>query len=114
MKKSLLFLLLVFILFPRLFAQSSEHTGIYFAKEYSKDEALYKAKDFVMDQILGISTGLVRFKIDPLASAASGELTSLVYSCDEKNATGLVLGFFGNYFNDSGVVYQGYGFKNLN
>ena len=27
------------------FSQISESTGIYFAKEFSKDQALYKAKD---------------------------------------------------------------------
>lgn len=113
MKTLALISLLFLSLIPDLFAQVSENTGIYFAKEYSKEQSLYKAKDFVMDQVLGTSTELVRFKIDPLAAASSGELTSLVYSCEEKNTTGLVLGFFGDYWNEAGVVYQSYAFKNL-
>ena len=49
----------------------------------------------------------------PLAAASSGELTTLLYHCEELNKEGLILGFYGNYWNDNGVVYQGFGFKNL-
>ena len=55
----------------------------------------------------------VKFDIDPLAAATSGELTSLTYSCDEKNLKGFVLGFYGNYWNEAGVLYKGYAFKNF-
>ena len=95
------------------FSQISESTGIYFAKVFSKDQALYKAKDYVMKNVIGIEKKLIKFDIDPLAAASSGELTSLVYSCDEKNLSGLVLGFYGSRWNDAGVVYQAYAFKNL-
>jgi hypothetical protein len=95
------------------FSQISKSTGIYFAKEFSKDQALYKAKEYVMTEVVGIEKNLVKFDIDPLASASSGELTSLVYGCDEKNLSGLILGFYGNRWNKAGVVYQAYAFKNL-
>jgi len=95
------------------FSQISESTGLYFAKEFSKDQALYKAKDYVMTKVIGVDNALVKFDIDPLAAASSGELTSLVYGCDEKNLSGLVLGFYGNRWNESGVVYQAYAFKNF-
>ena len=95
------------------FSQISENTGLYFAKEFSKDQALYKAKDYVMTQVIGVETKLIKFDIDPLAAASSGELTSLVYGCDEKNLSGLVLGFYGSRWNKAGVVYQAYAFKNL-
>lgn len=36
------------------FSQISGNTGIYFAKEFSKDQALYKAKDYVMKNVIGI------------------------------------------------------------
>ena len=94
-------------------AQVSVSTGLYFAKEFSKDQALYKAKDYVMQNIIGIEKKLIKFDIDPLAATSSGELTSLVYGCDEKNLSGLVLGFYGNRWNSSGVTYQAYAFKNL-
>tara|TARA_Y100000385_G_scaffold131542_1_gene136838 strand:+ start:421 stop:999 length:579 start_codon:yes stop_codon:yes gene_type:complete len=95
------------------FSQVSYSNGLYFAKEFSKDQALYKAKDYVMTQVIGVEKNLIKFDIDPLAAASSGELTSLVYGCDEKSLSGLILGFYGNRWNEAGVVYQAYAFKNL-
>ena len=83
-------------------------------KEYDKSVALYKAKEFVMKEIIGVEEKKqVKFAIDPLAASSSGELTSLTYTCDEKNLKGFVLGFYGNYWNEAGVVYKGYAFKNF-
>ena len=83
-------------------------------KEYDKSVALYKAKEFVMKEIIGVEEKKqVKFDIDPLAASSSGELTSLTYTCDEKNLKGFVLGFYGNYWNEAGVVYKGYAFKNF-
>jgi hypothetical protein len=95
------------------YSQVSGYSGIYFAKEFSKEQALYKAKEFVMSNLIEVSTSPTKFEIDPLAAANSGELTSLMYTCDEQNLSGLVLGFFGNGWNESGVNYQAYAFKNL-
>ena len=95
------------------FSQISGGGRFYFAKEFNKSQALYNAKSFVMNEIIGINENLIKFDIDPLASASSGELTSLVYSCTEKKTNGLVLGFYGNRWNPSGVIYQAYAFKNL-
>ena len=49
----------------------------------------------------------------PLAAASSGDLTTLLYKCESKKKEGLILGFYGNYVNPSGVPYLGYAFKNL-
>ncbi|OAD42377.1 hypothetical protein [Polaribacter atrinae] len=107
-------LLIVSLLISSIsFSQISESTGLYFAKEFSKDQALYKAKDYVMTEVIGVENALIKFDIDPLAAASSGELTSLVYGCEEKNLSGLVLGFYGSRWNKAGVVYQAYAFKNL-
>jgi hypothetical protein len=95
------------------FGQVSVNSGLYFAKEYSKDVALYKAKEYVMNEVIGVQSTLIKFQIDPLAAASSGELTSLIYKCEEKNLNGLVLGFYGNRWNDAGVIYQAYAFKNI-
>ncbi len=84
-----------------------------FSKEYSKEISLYKAKKFVIEEILDSSTSPVKFEIDPLAAASSGELTSLVYQSSSKHKEGLLLGFYGSYWNESGVVFQGFSFKNL-
>jgi len=37
----------------------------------------------------------------------------LVYRCEEQGLGGLVLGFFGSRWNENGVSYQAYAFKNL-
>jgi len=82
-------------------------------KDFSKEVALFRAKSFVVANILGTSTKTVKFEMDPLAAASSGELTSLVYKSSELNKEGLILGFFGPKWSPDGVFYQGYGFKDL-
>jgi predicted Fe-Mo cluster-binding NifX family protein len=106
-------ILISFFVFTSVNAQISVNSGLYAAKEFSKEQSLYKAKDFVITQIIGAETESIKFEIDPLAATSSGELTSLVYSCESKNISGLILGFYGNRWNESGVVYQAYGFKNF-
>jgi hypothetical protein len=94
-------------------AQVPVSSGALLAKEFSKEIALYKAKAFVCQNVIGNTTDIVEFQIDPLAAASSGELTSLVYKCPEKGKEGLVLGFYGDYWNNAGVVYKGFNFKDL-
>ena len=96
-----------------VFAQIPSSSVVFFAKEFSKDIALYKAKAFVMNEVFGVSDKPIKFELDPLAASMSGELTSLAYKCSEKNMEGLVLGFYGDRWNDAGVIYQSYAFKNL-
>lgn len=88
-------------------------SGVFLAKEFSKDIALYRAKAFVFQQVIGSTDDLIEFQIDPLAAASSGELTSLVYKCQQQQKEGLILGFYGDYWNNAGVVYKGYAFKNI-
>lgn len=110
-KISIVFILLISNL---LFSQiKTTDNNVWVAKEYSKDVALYNSKNFLFKNVLGSSTEIVQFEIIPLAAASSGELTTLLYKCEKKEKEGLVLGFYGNYWNDSGVLYQGYAFKNF-
>lgn len=92
---------------------SQTNNNLWYAKEFSKDIALFHAKNYLFRDILGISNEIVKFEVIPLAAANSGELTTLLYKCENKQKEGLILGFFGNYWNESGVVYQGYMYKNL-
>lgn len=87
--------------------------NIFTAKEYSKDIALYNSKKFLFKDVIGSSEEIVQFEVIPLAAASSGELTTLLYKCESKQLDGLVLGFYGNYWNEAGVLYQGFAFKNL-
>lgn len=87
--------------------------NIWTAKEFSKEISLFKSKEFLFKNVLGSTNEVVPFEVIPLAAASSGELTTLLYKCDTKQKEGLILGFYGDYWNEAGVLYQGYSFKNL-
>lgn len=106
-------LAIAFFLFGQNATSQIPSSKIYFAKEFSKEITLYRAKAFLIEEVFGSSNKVVKFSIDPLAATKSGELTCLSYQCDDKNMEGLILGFYGNKWNKEGVIYQAYGFKNL-
>lgn len=107
-------LLLVFVFIAQsILAQIPLHQSFILSQEFSKEISLYKAKSFLIQEVLMTSDDIVHFEIDPLAASTSGELTSLVYSCKEKGQEGLILGFYGDFWNDNGTVYKGFAFKNL-
>lgn len=112
MKKALFLIMLIRTLIS--YSQTAVKFGGLFVKEYNKEQALYLAKEFLMKEVIGVDTGIVKFKIDVLSGSTSGELTALVYICEQKKLQGLVLGFFGNKQTDAGVIYQEYSFKNIN
>lgn len=87
--------------------------NIWTAKEFSKDISLFKSKEFLFKNVLGSTNQVIPFEVIPLAAASSGELTTLLYKCEAKQKEGLILGFYGDYWNEAGVLYQGYSFKNL-
>lgn len=83
------------------------------AKEFNKEIALFNSKKFLFSDVLGTKEIIDKFEVIPLASANSGELTTLLYKSETKKKEGMILGFYGNYWNESGVLYQGYSFKNF-
>jgi len=107
MKKIQLFIILISQL------SFSQFTGFFDAKEFSKEISLFKAKTFLINDVLKITDKSTKFEAIPLAAASSGELTTLLYKCGSQNSEGIILGFYGNYWNKTGVTYQGYAFKNL-
>ena len=110
-KLSLLLLVFTNIL---LFSQvQTNSNNMFYAKEFSKEVALYNSKNFLFKTVLGSTEQIEKFEIIPLAAASSGELTTLLYKSEAKQKEGLILGFYGNYWNNAGVVYQGFAFKNI-
>ena len=101
------FLALTFVLLVTANAQVSN------SKEWSKEIALYKSKKYIADSIIGSSKNPVKFQIDALAATSSGELTSLIYTCEDRNVIGMLFNFYGTYWNNNGVVYQGFDFRNF-
>ena len=96
------------------FSQIGDIINTIVKKEYSKEIVAFQAKEYVINNILQVNEEPIRFVVDPLSGAESGELTTLYYNCEEQNKEGLLLAFYGSFWNDAGVVYTGYGFKNLN
>ena len=96
--------------FPQVKVNSN---NVWTAKEFSKEISLFKSKEFLFKNVLGSTEQIVPFEVIPLAAASSGELTTLLYKCETKNKEGIILGFYGDYWNEAGVLYQGYSFKNL-
>jgi len=125
MKTITLFILLISTI---LFSQEKTNEAVYLqtspviynmpnisykTKEWSARKALFRSKEFLFKQVLGVTKDPIKFNITPLASTKSDELTTLIYKCEELNKNGLILGFYGHYWNENGVSYNGYGFKNL-
>ena len=109
-----LYLLCFLLLGINLFAQvSMPSQGKFYwnEKEFSKDIAMSRAKYFLFNNVLGKSEKVNSFEVIPLAAASSGELTTLLYRSEDNNKEGIILGFYGNYWNDSGVKFQGYAYK---
>ncbi len=114
-KTTNLIVIIVFITNSISYCQNKTYGDVnWVVKEFNKDIALYNSKRFLFRDVLGITSEVERFEVIPLAAANSGELTTLIYKCESKQKEGLVIGFYGNYWNDNGIIYQGYDFKNLN
>lgn len=113
MKRKLSIVLLI-IINNLIYSQVKVNSNnVWTAKEFSKEISLFKSKEFLFKNVLGITEQIVPFEVIPLAAASSGELTTLLYKCEAKQKEGLILGFYGDYWNEAGVLYQGYSFKNL-
>ena len=112
MKKKLIFTI-SFILYNSITAQVSTTSGNWFAKEWNKDISVFRSNEYLIKNILRNSNDILRFENIALASSNSGEITTLLYRSEEPIKEGLLLCFYGNYWNDNGVEYQGYGFKNF-
>jgi hypothetical protein len=84
-----------------------------FAKNWSQDLTLSLAKVYLLQDIISVSNVEERLVVDAIVASNSGHLTSVCYSGDSARTVGLLLGFYGDYWNDEGIIYKGYAFKNL-
>lgn len=87
-------------------------TGVLFAPEYSKEITEYMVKEYISKELIKLpNEKMVPFYIEAVTASSSGELTSVVVSSDDMNLSGIILAFYGNYWNDKGISFKGYGFK---
>ena len=84
-----------------------------FTKQWSKDITLSMTKLYLVQNVVSVSNSEERLIVEGLSAATSGELTAVCYSGDSAKTVGIVLAFYGNYWNDQGVTYKGYAFKNM-
>jgi hypothetical protein len=101
------------ILSQSVIAQIPTNSGFALSKEYSQSISIDKAKDFAIKEIFNSPEDVGLFEFDLLDDFTNGELTTLFFSCKEKNKEGIILGFYGDYWNDAGDIYRGFVFKNI-
>jgi hypothetical protein len=101
------------ILSQTLTAQIPASFGFTLSKASGDDISLVKAKTYFIKEILNSPKEVIQFEFDLIASSTSGDLTSFIYKCPGKNKEGLILAFYGDYWNDAGDIYKGYIFKDL-
>ena len=107
-------LLVVSLLFTTVaVSQVPTSLGFTLSDEFSESNSVVKAQGFLLKEILKSNGDVVEFKLDRIASSMTGDLTSLIYKCEMKETNGLILAFYGDYWNDAGDIYKGFVFKNF-
>jgi len=106
-------IIVALILTNATIAQIPTSMGFALSDEFSESISIVKAQGFLLKEILKSQENVVQFELDRIASSMSGDMTTLFYRCDEKKAEGLILAFYGDYWNDAGDIYKGFVFKNL-
>lgn len=101
------------ILSQPLIAQIPTSFGFTLSKVSGDEISLVKTKTYFIKEILNSPKEVIQFEFDRIASSNSGDLTSFIYKCHGKNKEGLILAFYGDYWNDAGDIYKGYIFKDL-
>jgi hypothetical protein len=106
-------IILALIISQSVSAQVPTNYGFTLSKEYSQSISIDKAKDFAIKEIFNSPENVGQFEFDLLDDFTNGELTTLFYRFKEKNKEGIILGFYGDYWNDAGDIYRGFVFKIL-
>jgi len=83
------------------------------SQEYSKDITEYVSKEYLITKILKIPEGmLIGVEIDAITASNSGELSTIVYNCEQLEKRGILLIFWTgdlSYIDGN----RGYGFLHL-
>lgn len=106
-------LLTALIITNTAFAQIPTKLGFALSDEFSERISIVKAQEFLLKEVLKSKEEVVQFELDLIASSMTGDMTALFYRCNAKKEEGLILAFYGDYWNDAGDIYKGYVFKNL-
>jgi hypothetical protein len=89
--------------------------GGIFSQMYSKEITEYRAKEYIVNEILQVpNKNIIEFEIISLTASKSGELTTVIYDCKALKKRGLIFAFWNEQINDFNTPYKGYAFKNFN
>lgn len=94
-------------------AQIPTSNGFALCGAFSEKNSVVKAQGFLLKEVLKSPQDIVQFELERIASSMSGDLTSFIYRCEGKKIEGIILAFYGDYWNDAGDIYKGFVFKNL-
>jgi len=82
---------------------------------FNKDYTLSKAKTFITNSLINDSITIAEVVLDPYISLKPDDISSICYSLKGKgwDDVGLLLGFYGEFWDDFEGSFKGYGFKLL-
>jgi hypothetical protein len=109
-----LFLLQFFLLFlnSNTWGQVKPSEGGVFSQMYSKEITEYRAKEYIVNEILNVpNRKAIDVEISALTASKSGELTSVVYNCPQLKKGGLLFCFYNERINEFSLRYNGYAFS---
>ena len=105
---------LILVIFLPINGHAQIKANFFYTKAYTKSKAIFNSKSFLMKNVFqSPSEEVVQFEVNVLATSNSSDITTLSYSSGNKKKEGLVIAFFGDYASESGVLYSGFSFKNL-
>lgn len=108
----LIFSLILCFIYKTAHGQLSSNVDLF--GTYSKEISVQKGKKYLLEQVLKPEERTKKLEVYGLSAASSGDLTTLIYNATEdEDNQGLLLVFYGNYWNESGVQFQGYDFLNF-
>ena len=108
---TLLFLTTFFLVSAQV---STTEGGLLGGQLFSKEITESRVKEFIVSELLELpNKKLLEVEIDGLTASASGELTTVIYSCKELNKKAMIFGFWNLYVNEFNVRYKGYAFKHF-
>ncbi len=105
-------LIIVVLIFTQVaVAQIPTNNGFALCSAFSEKNSVVKAQGFLLKEILKSPEDIVQFELERIASSMSGDLTSLIYRCEGKQIEGMILAFYGDYWNEKGDIYKGFVLK---
>jgi hypothetical protein len=83
------------------------------AQEYSKDISEFRAKEYIIKNILDSSDSIAEFEVNSITASKSGELSVVIYRCKEQRKEGMLFCFWNSRVNEFNVAFNGYSFRNF-